>query len=50
MYWRNGEKAEELQGVGQIDLCYHLEINEYRGMQEIQLNVQDLRLPESEIK
>jgi len=49
-YWRNGEKAEELQGVNQIDLCYHLEINEYRGMQEIQLNVQDLRLPEEEIQ
>jgi single-stranded-DNA-specific exonuclease len=49
-FWRNGEKAEELQGVQQVDLCYHLEINEYRGMQEVRLNVQDLRLPQSELQ
>jgi single-stranded-DNA-specific exonuclease len=50
VYWRNGEKAEELQGVDRIDLCYHVEINEYRGMQEVQLNVRDLRLSQGEIQ
>jgi single-stranded-DNA-specific exonuclease len=50
VYWRNGEKADELQGVDRIDLCYHMEINEYRGMQEVQLNVRDLRLSEVEIQ
>ena len=50
VYWRNGEKADELQGVERIDLCYHLEINEYRGMPEVRLNVKDLRLPEEEIQ
>jgi single-stranded-DNA-specific exonuclease len=49
-FWRNGEKAEELQGVQQIDLCYRLEINQYQGTETVQLNIQDLRLPQSEIQ
>jgi len=50
IYWRNGEKAEELRGVERIDLCYHLELNDYRGLQELRLNVKDLRLPQDEIQ
>jgi single-stranded-DNA-specific exonuclease len=49
-YWRNGEKAEELQGAPQLDLCYRLEINRYQGNETVQLNIQDLRLPQSEIQ
>lgn len=48
IYWRGGDKAEELQGVAQIDLCYHLEIDDYRGLQDVRLNVKDLRLPQHE--
>src|SRR5262249_43266348 len=50
IYWRNGEKAEELRGVGQIDLCYHLEVNDYQGLRSVQLNIQDLRLPQDAIE
>jgi single-stranded-DNA-specific exonuclease len=50
VYWRSGEKADELRGVSRIDLCYHLEINEFRGVQEVRLNVKDLRLPQEEIE
>jgi single-stranded-DNA-specific exonuclease len=46
IFWRNGEKAEELRGAAAIDLCYHLEINEFRGARELRLNVKDLRLPQ----
>jgi single-stranded-DNA-specific exonuclease len=48
IYWRNGEKAEELRGVGHVDICYHLQINEYRGLKELRLNVKDLRLSQEE--
>jgi hypothetical protein len=50
VYWRSGEKADELRGVSRIDLCYHLEINEFRGVHEVRLNVKDLRLPQEEIQ
>jgi single-stranded-DNA-specific exonuclease len=49
IFWRNGEKAEELRGVQQIDLCYQLEIDEYRGAADVRLIVKDLRLPADEL-
>jgi single-stranded-DNA-specific exonuclease len=50
IFWRNGEKADELRGVQQIDLCYQLEVDEYRGMPDLRLIVKDLRLPADEIQ
>jgi single-stranded-DNA-specific exonuclease len=44
MYWRNGRKAEELVRDMTLDVCYTLEVNEFRGVQSLRLNVKDLRI------
>lgn len=44
MYWRNGRKAEELVREMALDVCYALEVNEFRGARSLRLNVKDLRI------
>jgi single-stranded-DNA-specific exonuclease len=39
--FRQGEWADQLPE--QIDVAYHLELNEWNGRRMLQLNVQDLR-------
>lgn len=43
LFWRAWERAEECPPGSRVDLCYQLEVNEYRGQRSAQLNVQDLR-------
>jgi single-stranded-DNA-specific exonuclease len=44
LYWRNGQIAGELCPATHLDVCYALEVNEFRGEQSLQLNIKDLRI------
>jgi single-stranded-DNA-specific exonuclease len=44
MYWRSGHMAQDLAPDMPLDVCYALEINEFRGERSLQLNVKDLRI------
>lgn len=43
----NSKKYEDLRVEDEIDLVYHLDINEFNGRREIQLKIVDLKLSET---
>lgn len=43
IYWRAGHRAEELLEYAEVDLCYTLELDSYRGSQAARLMVREIR-------
>lgn len=46
LWWNQGDLADTLASFSSIDVCYALEINEFRGERSVQFKIHDVKPPE----
>lgn len=46
LWWNQGEFADTLASFSSLDVCYTMEINEFRGERKIQFIIKDIKPPE----
>lgn len=46
--FQQGDKYTDIQKGRAMDICYHLEVNEWNGNKSIQLNIKDIRFSEEQ--